>query len=61
MKLAIALLAGMLLAFPASRADAEPVDCEAARCTIQSTIDTECSCADAENHGRYTVVRERGS
>jgi hypothetical protein len=39
---------------PAARANAAPVDCEAARCTVQATIDAECSCADAKNHGRYT-------
>ncbi len=54
MKLAITILTALLLTVPAVRANAEPVDCEAARCTIQATIDAECPCAEAKNHGRYT-------
>ena len=50
---------GLLLVVPASRASAQPVDCEAARCTIQAEIDAECSCADAKNHGRYTACVAR--
>ncbi|MEO6028809.1 MAG: hypothetical protein ABIR79_18240, partial [Candidatus Binatia bacterium] len=48
------IIAGVILLVPAERAGAQPVDCEAARCTIQAAIDAECSCADAKNHGRYT-------
>ena len=33
------IIAGVVLLVPAERAGAQPVDCEAARCTIQSAID----------------------
>jgi hypothetical protein len=29
------------------------VDCEPARCAVQSAINTDCSCTEADNHGRY--------
>src|SRR5215204_2135897 len=54
MRLVVAILAGMLLTLPTTRAEAAPVDCEAARCTVQATIDAECPCAEAKSHGRYT-------
>ena len=54
MKLVVSIIAGILFAMPGGQANAAPVDCEAARCAIQATIDAECSCADAKNHGRYT-------
>ena len=41
MKLATAVLAALLLALPAVSAQAAPVDCEAARCAVQATIDAE--------------------
>ncbi len=59
MKLATAIVAGMLLALPAVRANAAPVDCEAARCTVQAAIDEECPCAEAKNHSRYTACVSR--
>jgi hypothetical protein len=54
MKLVISTIALMWLAMPAGRVSAAPVDCEAARCTVQAEIDAECPCGDAKNHGRYT-------
>src|SRR2546428_10054687 len=59
MKLVVAVITGMLLVLPAARANAEPVDCEAERCLIQATIDSECPCAEAKNHGRYTTCVAR--
>ena len=53
-EIVISLIAGILLAVPAGQAYAAPVDCEAARCTVQATIDAECPCAEAKNHGRHT-------
>ena len=50
----VGLVAGMFFLLPVTRANAQPVDCEAARCTIQAAIDAECPCAEAKNHGRYT-------
>jgi hypothetical protein len=34
-------------------ASAVKVDCEPARCAVQSAINTECSCGAASNHGQY--------
>ncbi len=59
MKLVVAVFTGMLLLMPTARASAEPVDCEADRCLIQATIDAECSCALARNHGSYTTCVAR--
>ncbi len=60
MKLATVILTALLLVLPAARAaNAEPVDCEAARCTVQASIDEECPCAEAKNHGRYTACVTR--
>ena len=59
MKLVVAVVTGILLLMPAARASAEPVDCEADRCLIQATIDAECSCALARNHGSYTTCVAR--
>lgn len=54
MKLVVSLIAGVLLTMTVGHANAQPVDCEAARCTVQATIDAECPCALAKNHGRHT-------
>ncbi len=54
MRLVISTIALMWLAMPAGPVGAAPVDCEAARCTVQAEIDAECPCAEAKNHGRYT-------
>ncbi|MCC6850456.1 MAG: hypothetical protein IT294_18355 [Deltaproteobacteria bacterium] len=59
MKLVTAVLAAMVLVLPAARADAAPVDCEAARCAVQATIDAECPCIGAKNHSRYTACVSR--
>ncbi|MCC6767165.1 MAG: hypothetical protein IT293_21140 [Deltaproteobacteria bacterium] len=59
MKLVTAVLATMLLALPVVRAEAAPVDCEAARCVVQATIDAECPCVEAKNHSRYTACVSR--
>jgi hypothetical protein len=36
-----------------SLARAANVDCEPARCAVQSALDTQCPCAAATNHGRH--------
>ncbi len=60
MKVIVGIVAGIILSItPTGRANAEPVDCEAARCTVQASIDDECPCADAKNHGRYTACVAR--
>lgn len=46
------LIAGLSLFFLAASSVAQ-VDCEAARCAAQAAIDQNCSCATADNHGRY--------
>jgi hypothetical protein len=43
----------------AGPAGAQPVDCQAARCTIQAEIDDECPCEEARNHGRYQACVAR--
>src|SRR5262249_34866738 len=32
---------------------ASPVDCEPARCALQTALETECPCAAATNHGQH--------
>jgi hypothetical protein len=44
-------LVGAWLAMPAPRSSADPPDCEAARCSVQSAVDT--CCANAKNHGQF--------
>ena len=51
MRLAIVFLTAMLLAMAVWQAAAQ--DCEAARCAVQTAINTECSCDTADNHGLY--------
>jgi hypothetical protein len=43
----VALLTSMASAF------AGKIDCEPARCAVQSAINAECSCGEAGNHGQY--------
>jgi hypothetical protein len=50
MSTAMMLVAVLLLAVTPARAD---VDCDAARCAVQSTIDAQCDCAEATTHGGY--------
>ena len=44
-------LVGAWLVMPAARSSADPPDCEAARCSVQSAVDT--CCANAKNHGQF--------
>jgi hypothetical protein len=50
MSTAVMVVAVLLLAVTPARAD---VDCDAARCAVQSTIDAQCDCAAATTHGDY--------
>ena len=71
MKAAFIVSSAALLMALAGRADAQavtptPVDCEAIRCQVQAAINTNCSCDDSSNHGRYVscvnrVIRESGA
>ena len=45
------LLVGAWIAMPAARSSADPPDCEAARCSVQSSVDA--CCANAKNHGQF--------
>src|SRR5690349_8783366 len=54
MKVIVAIVTGLWFLIPSTPSSAQPVDCEAARCTVQAEIDDACPCADAKNHGRYT-------
>ena len=55
----VVLAVGMLVATAPSAARAA-VDCEAARCAVQDSIDGACPCGDAVTHGPYVscVVNE---
>jgi len=44
-------LVGAWIAMPAARSSADPPDCEAARCSVQSSVDA--CCANAKNHGQF--------
>ena len=59
MKLIVSSIALLWLAIPAGHVSAQPVDCEAARCSVQAEIDAECPCDEAKNHGRYTSCVSR--
>jgi len=52
MRLLVRLAAALALCAPVG-ALAAATDCEPARCAVQSTIDQECNCTTASNHGRY--------
>lgn len=54
MKLALALVAALMLALPAGPVAAQDGDCEVARCNpdIQQAL-SQCPCPEASNHGRY--------
>jgi len=44
-------LVGTWITMPAARSIADPPDCEAARCSVQSAVDA--CCANAKNHGQF--------
>ena len=44
-------LVGAWVAIPATWSSAQPPDCEAARCSLQSSVDA--CCAKAKNHGQF--------
>jgi len=44
-------LVGAWITMPAARSSADPPDCEAARCSVQSSVDA--CCANAKNHGQF--------
>lgn len=56
-KLGIGLGAALVLSLPATptKTSAAVVDCEAARCAVQSALQQRCPCGDPQftNHGRY--------
>lgn len=49
----VMILATAALLMSAASGFATKVDCEPARCAVQTTINTECPCGPADNHGRY--------
>lgn len=53
MKLRSVLVATSFILLSSWSAQAEPVDCEPARCAVQAALDQECPCAEATNHGRH--------
>jgi hypothetical protein len=50
---AFAMMLALASMLAASGARAERVDCEPARCAVQSAIAAQCSCDTATNHGQY--------
>jgi len=52
------LVVGLLAALASlsfSRPGAAKLDCDAARCAVQSTIDSQCPCGGAKTSGRYVM------
>ena len=48
-----AFAAGLLVFVGTLSANAAPVDCEPARCAVQTALDQQCPCDAATNHGRH--------
>jgi len=53
MKRFLLLFTASLSFLGAAPAQAAPVDCEPARCAVQTALDAECPCDAARNHGRH--------